>query len=94
MIGRIWDPITGECLQTIQGINELAAMDGKPYLATYRKPEVLEIISTETNEVVARYPVALESVKVHPSGDIWAGNIGKYLYHFKLEQGCPNDLQK
>jgi WD40 repeat protein len=89
---RVWDERSGVCLKTLQGIGSFPAIcAGSRWQAVIRGPEV-EITSAETGQVVVRLPAALECLTAHPSGRIWAGSSGKYLYHFALEGSEPEQF--
>jgi WD40 repeat protein len=94
IVSRVWNPNTGTCVRTLKGVGSFYAVcSGTPWQAIIRTPEQVEIISEETDQVIAHYPATLETLRTHQSGRIWAGSYGNHLYHFFLEEGCPGALQ-
>jgi WD40 repeat protein len=94
IVSRVWNPNTGTCVRTLKGIGSFEALcSGIPWQAIIRTPEQVEIISEETDQVIAHYPATLEMLRTHQSGKIWAGSYRNHLYHIILEEGCPMSLQ-
>jgi WD40 repeat protein len=85
---RVWDVKSGNCLQLHRGKSDLAAIalgPGKtPYLAFLRDLEVV-IETSATGQAIGWFPAGPGSIACHPSGKIWAGCTGNYLYLFALE---------
>jgi WD40 repeat protein len=94
---RWWRWRTGDCWRTVRGTGDFRAIAaGRPWRALVRDGEV--VIESEDGEAVCWLPCAPTtrygqhaaglSSTTHPGGRIWAGTVGRHLYHFALEGGA------
>jgi WD40 repeat protein len=86
---RLWDVETGECLELIQGIGDVAAIaagHGFPWRAMNRGLETV-VEESATGKPIAWFPVALDMITTHPSGRCWAGASGNHVYLLQFEGG-------
>ena len=85
---RVWDAESGECLEMIQGSDDVtsiaAAEKAPPWRAMSWDLETV-IAPASGGEAVAWFPAAMRNITTHPSGRIWAGSASNHLYLIQLE---------
>jgi WD40 repeat protein len=85
---RVWDADSGACLEVIPGVGDIVAMAAGaaayPWRALRRRPETV-IERAADGQVVALFPIPLNSVATHPSGRVWAGAVMNHLHLIRLE---------
>jgi WD40 repeat protein len=89
---RVWDPATGACLRTHEGVGDCRALAaGLPWLA-FLRGGMLEVESAESGVVVARIPHPSDLGNAtapvsRPDGRAWAAAVGRHLYFWALRSG-------
>jgi WD40 repeat protein len=88
---RVWDADSGDCLEVIQGQDDVAAIakglggTGEfPWRALSRRDETV-IEPAVGGEPIAWFPAQLDHITTHPSGRVWAGKVENHLYIIQLE---------
>jgi WD40 repeat protein len=85
---RVWDAQSGACLEVIEGRCDVEAIAAGarfyPYRVLNRDQETV-IEPAAGGDPVAWFPEALWNITTHPSGRIWAGSAGNYLYIVQFE---------
>ena len=87
----MWDAVSGQCLEAIEGAHDVAAVAAGPSSFPWRaRKSGLETIIEEaaTGRPLAWLPFTHDDITTHPLGRTWAGAVGEYLCLFTLE-GIP-----
>jgi len=87
---RVWDAASGNCLKVIQGFADVRAIAAGAAVFRWRAVSRGDetVIEPEAGvDPIAWFPVALEPIASHPSGQSWGGARlhGNQLYIIKLE---------
>jgi WD40 repeat protein len=81
---KVWDAVTGECLQAIDGFADAAALAAGPsrypWLAVLKAAEIT-IQDSRTHVPAAWYPGRFEYLCTAPSGNVW---VGRRKQHFEI----------
>ena len=89
-VTRVWDVRTGQLLQSIDGVNRLAAVSASsgrgtcPIVASVRGNETC-LVDVNTGLPIASLPARLNALRSEPDGRVWAGKAGNHLYLLRLE---------
>jgi WD40 repeat protein len=87
---RLWDARSGECLDVIQGSEDVRAIaagsQAFPLRAQARGLEYA-VERVDSGRPVAWFPVTFLEIVIHPSGRTWAGASANHLYIITLEGG-------
>ena len=87
----VWDAETGECLEVIQGIADVASVAAGPQASPWRMLRLRQesaIENSATGQIVARFADPLWHIRTHPSGGVWAGFVSKHTFLIALEGGA------
>jgi WD40 repeat protein len=86
---RVWDALSGECLEVLLGSGEVSALVVRAAgtLAWRAMTRGLETVIEPAagGTAVAWFSPALKRITTHPSGRIWAGVAGSHVYLIRLE---------
>ncbi len=87
---RVWDAVSGECREVIQGWGDVEAIAAGPsrlpFRALHRGLETV-IEDAATAAPIAWFPVPLDHISTFPNGRAWVGTSGNHLYIITLEGG-------
>jgi WD40 repeat protein len=85
---RVWDAATYNCVETIPGRQDLAAVaagtESFPWRAFQGGAETL-VERTTDGQAVGWFPIAVWGLATHPSGRLWAGYLNNHVYLIQLE---------
>jgi WD40 repeat protein len=93
---RVFDPATGLCLRTLQGVGNFKAVAASSPWQAFLRGGVLEVESS-AGEVIARVPyprglIPPQPPVTRPDGQAWAGALGRRLYFFALCGRSPQQM--
>jgi WD40 repeat protein len=89
---RVWDADSGECLMNVHGSSDPAGILDSPVEFPWRllsRNSESQIKASHTETIIARYPVPLNYIKIHPNGFRWAAVDGSELVVLTLEGPAP-----